>query len=380
MLREKSLAFILSFIGLIFIVVNGVWIGINNAPIIIATDASLTTVQTINNSTAFWGRISFGVKGAVEGFWTPFWFIFVVALCGCVIGIYRKPTRHHSLGIPIIVFSFLSLPIGGGFLVGMILSFIGGMLAIEWPKPFSQTIIGKMIRTARLDSKIFRQTFREQSDMKDGTIALLLTSIFMGFGNALYVFNQNLIKTKTAEAYNILLGGSLYLETITITTALSFIGIAFLRWLAISAIFYFIMVKLKGYELDFNKLGRAVMFAFTPLCLQGFLPVLFSNEPYLSLHWPLAILSLSTLWVILAFIAFIKSMFQIQIREALGVVILTGVLYFLLEIIVSSNSLISIPGVKIQFSPESSSAILLFTSLTIFLAVLLGALTPKRQG
>lgn len=380
MLREKSLALILSLIGLILIIINGVWIAINNAPIIVATDASLTTVQAINNSTAFWGRISFGVKGAVEGSWTLFWFIFVIALCGCIISIYRKPLRHRLFGIPLMVCSLLSLPIGGGFFIGAILSFIGGMLAVEWPKPFSDTIIGKMIRTAKLDSNIFRQISSEESVMQDGIIALLLTGIFIGFGNVIYVFNQNLIKTKTVEAYNILLGGSLYVETITITAAISFIGIIFLRWLAMSVILYVLTVKLKGYELDFGRIGRALMFAFTPLCLQGFLPILFSNEPYLSLHWPLTILLLSTFWMGLAVIVLVKNIFHITIREALGVVILTGILYFILELMISSNPLMLIPGVKIQFSPESSSAIILFISLTTFLAILLGALSPKRRS
>jgi hypothetical protein len=41
-----------------------------------------------------------------------------------------NPREHVTWGVVIIVFSVLSLVIGGGFVVGMILGLIGGVLAL----------------------------------------------------------------------------------------------------------------------------------------------------------------------------------------------------------------------------------------------------------
>jgi len=382
--ETRGRAFRLSLAGSILIFLNAIWIISNNNPIVITSNPNLTTVSAINNSTAFWGRISFGFQGIVEGSWTPFWLIFTIALFVCTIQIYRKPRAHKVLGLPMMIFSLLSLPIGGGFLIGSILAFIGGMLAVEWPKPFSNTFVGKMMRIAKLDTTVFGQLSGDSKAMGNGALALLFASIVMGFGNAVYVFNVNLIKTKPVSANEILLLGKLNMDVMTMATAFSFVGIIFLRWLAFSAILYVITVKLKGHIADFDKLACAIAFAFVPLCIQGFLPILFSNEPYLSIQWPFAIVLLSVFWVALIVLVFIKSVFEIKRREALGVTLLAGSLYLLLELLAVSNPLVvlntsvSMPGIAIQVQAASLSSVLFFFSLAVFVSILLGALTPKH--
>jgi len=376
--EKASLAFKVSLIGLVLIFLNGIAVATSGGPIVLSTDTNLTTVDAINGSTVFWGRISFGSKGIVEGLWTPFWLIFAIALLWCIIEIYRKPRRHKFLSLPMVVLSLFSLPIGGGFLVGLILAFIGGMLALEWPKPFSGTFIGKMVKTVRFDSNVIRQLSNDPKTLMVGVSALLFTSIIMGLGNSMYAFNTNLIKTKPAAAYDIFLFGKLSVETLTIANTVSYMGIMFFRWLTLSLILYIITVRLKRHVVNFSELASATAFAFVPLCLQGFLPVLFSNEPYLSLHWPSAILLFSTFWVVLVVIALVRSTFEISTREALGVTILAGALYWFLELLIMSNPSISMPGVSLQFAPASSSAILLLISIATFVSILLGALTTKR--
>jgi len=382
-IESRGWAFRLSLVGSIFIFLNAIWItSNNNSPIVLTTNSNLTTVSAINNSTDFWGRTSFGYKGMVEGNWTPFWLIFTIALFACTIQIYRKPKMHKVLGIPMVIFSLLSLPIGGGCIIGSILAFIGGMMAIEWPKSFSDTFIGKMIRAIRLDSKVLGVLFNDPNTVQSGVLALLFTSIVMGLGNTIYVFNVNLIKTKPTDAYDILLQGKLAMDIMTVVNTVSFIGITFLRWIAFSTILYVIIVKLRGHEADYNRIAYTVAFAFVPLCIQGFLPMLFSNEPYLSFNWPFAVFLLSTFWVALVVLVFVKHVFELTIREALGVTLLAGALYLLLEslaiLVITSGLSVSLPGVIFQFEATSLSTILLFFSLAVTVAILLGALSKKR--
>lgn len=382
-IESRGWAFRLSLVGCILIFLNAIWIiSNNNSPIVLTTNPNLTKVSAINNSTDFWGRTSFGNKGMVEGIWTPFWLIFTIALFACTIQIYRKPRMHRVLGIPMVIFSLLSLPIGGGCIIGSILAFIGGMMAIEWPKSFSDTFIGKMIRTVRLDPKVFGVLFDDPNIVQSGVLALLFTGITMGLGNAIYVLNVNLIKTKATVAYEILLQGKLGMDIMTITNAVSFIGITFLRWIALSIILYVIIVKLKGHEADYDKIAYTAAFAFVPLCIQAFLPMLFSNEPYLSFNWPFAVSLISIFWVALVVLVFTKHVFELKIREALGVTLLAGALYLLLEssvvLVITSALLVSLPGVILQFKATSLSAILLVFSLVVMVAILLGALSKKR--
>jgi hypothetical protein len=379
--KEKtSLSFKLSLIGSILIFINGIWIFQNGGPIILTTDSTLTTVETVNRASFFWCRISLGNKGMVEGLWTPFWLLFTIALFWCIVEIYRKPIRHKILGLPIVIFSLLGLPIGGGFLIGSLLAFIGGMLALEWPKPFADTFIGRVLRTARLDSKLITELSNDPKALWSGIKILVFTSILMGLGNAIYVLNASIIEKESVAAYDVLFLGKVNMDVIAITNAISFIGIVFLRWLILSVVFYVIIAKLKGRTVDFSKLSCAVAFAFVPLCLQLFLPVLFPNKPYI-VHWCLAIYLLSIVWMAMVMVVLIKRMLEVATKEAVGVTIFAGVLYWFMDnLLIVSNPLISTPGVNIEFSPASSSTIILFTSLAILLAILLGAFATEKSS
>jgi len=379
--KGASLAFKLSLVGSILIFLNGVWIAVNGAPIIVATDPTLTTLDAVEKSRVFWGRISFGIKGMVEGLGASFWLIFTIALLWCTIQTYRKPRRHRSLGILIIVFSILSLPIGGGFIAGLILAFVGGMLAMEWPKPFGETFIGKMARIAKLDSKAIGELYNDPRGLRSGIWVLVFVSFVMGLGSAIYVFNVNIIKTKPTAAYDMLILGKLNIDLITILYSVSFIGIVFLRWLILSSVLYGVLVKLKGHTGDFSKLSHVTAFAFVPLCLHWFLPFLFSNEPYRSFHWPFVITLFSILWIAVAVMAIVKSTFDTGTREALGVTIFAGVLFWFIDnLLIMTNPFITVPGVSFKFDPGSSSAVILFFSLAVLLATVFGAFGTERSS
>jgi len=375
-----SLAIKISLIGATLIFVNGLWIAINGGPIILTTNPSLTTIEAVEGSKTFWGRMAFGMNGMVEGNWTPLWLLFTIVLFGCIIQTFRKPKRHKTMAVPMMILSILSFPIGGGFLVGLILAFIGAMLALEWPKPFGETFIGKMARIARLDSAVIKELYNDPKAMRSGIGVLILVSIVAGLGNVIYAFNVNLIRTKPSAAYGILLLGKLNMDAYTMMYAVSFVGIVFLRWLILSSVLYGVTVKLKRHTAEFSRLSCVTAFAFAPLCIQWFLPALFSNEPYRSFNWPFAVSLLSTFWVAVAVIAVVRSTFGTGAKEALGVTIFAGVLYWFTEnLLIVSNPYTSVPGVSFKIDPLSSVAILFFMSFAILLATLLGAFNTERS-
>ena len=102
---EKHVAaFVLSLIGGLFILINGLLVAI---------------VGTF--ALAFFGAgVLWIILGLVFGFGT---------LLGAVM-LNSNPREHVTWGVVIIVFSVLSLVIGGGFVIGMILGLIGGVLAL----------------------------------------------------------------------------------------------------------------------------------------------------------------------------------------------------------------------------------------------------------
>lgn len=69
--------------------------------------------------------IIFSIVGIIFGI--------LVSLGGIMI--YNRPSQSRMWGTVVLIFSILSIFGGGGFLVGMILGIIGGILAITWSKP-----------------------------------------------------------------------------------------------------------------------------------------------------------------------------------------------------------------------------------------------------
>jgi hypothetical protein len=68
-------------------------------------------------------------------------FLYVFAIPGIVLGIiviaaavllYQNPAQNTLWGIIILVLSILSIFIGGGFIIGLVLGIIGGVLALSW--------------------------------------------------------------------------------------------------------------------------------------------------------------------------------------------------------------------------------------------------------
>lgn len=55
----------------------------------------------------------------------------ILVLLGAVM-MYYKPSQHVTWGVVVLVFSIVSIFIGGGFIIGLILGLVGGILALVW--------------------------------------------------------------------------------------------------------------------------------------------------------------------------------------------------------------------------------------------------------
>lgn len=202
-LKRINIVFFLTFLGAILMILNGLWIIFNNGPIMISTYNANTLSEAWPNapspSSIFWGRIILGFPGLVEGGAAMFWIIFAVFLLILSILIYKKPRREKNIAPFLFICSILTIPIGAGFIIGLIFAIIGALLAFEWSKPYGETLIGIILNTFRINPKIFRAAIEKETlDVKKAILIIVLIFILSGIGNTLYSFNVSRIYPQSA--------------------------------------------------------------------------------------------------------------------------------------------------------------------------------------
>ena len=367
--------FILGIIGSILILLNGALIVVNNSPVILSS-FSVASVDEVMNAKTFWGRIVFGVPTLVENYLALFWLIFAVATLICTFLIYRRPKGYQQYSFGITLFSLMCIPIGGGFYLGTILGFIGGVSGMEGRKPFKETFLGRIISGVTLDSKMYTVIRDNPTILRTAALVVIFVGILRGIGSGLYAYNVDIIKRGGAPASQILLNGQVMWHGTAVITAASLIGFTVLEWLILSLVIYWIGVKLTGITLEYDKIVRVLAFAFVPLSLQVFAPLVFSNEPTLSFHWPVGLYLISRLWVFIALVAATAQTFDFTRRRALGVVILGGMMYWIIDNMILIPTL-RLPGILITVSAESAPFILLSFSAATIIATLFGVFTKK---
>ena len=367
--------FILGIIGSILILLNGALIVVNNSPVILSS-FSVASVDEVMKAKVFWGRIVFGVPTLVENYLALFWLIFAVATLICAFLIYRRPKGYQTYSFGITLFSLMCIPIGGGFYLGTILGFIGGVSGMEGRKPFKETFLGRIISGVTLDSKMYTVIRDNPTILRTAALVVIFVGILRGIGSGLYAYNVDIIKRGGAPASQILLNGQVMWHSTAVITAASLIGFTVLEWLILSLVIYWIGVKLTGITLEYDKIVRVLAFAFVPLSLQVFAPLVFSNEPTLSFHWPVGLYLISRLWVFIALVAATAQTFDFTRRRALGVVILGGMMYWIIDNMILIPTL-RVPGILITVSAESAPFILLSFSAATIIATLFGVFTKK---
>jgi len=375
--KKTTLVFKLSLIAGMLIFINGLWIAANRAPITFSS-FRVDAVENLRGPDApSWGRITFGLGGLVEGSLMPIWLVFAVINLFSALMLYTKPKKHVRWSFLILVCSILSIPIGGGFAVGLILGVLGGVMGVEGPSSPGKTFIGKLGRAARLDSKLFDMVAEESKALKQAAIVIILVNILRGLGNALYTYNAEIIINSLSPEvpFRILLLGEVSWDLWAVAgPTINLIGIALIKWLILSGLIYLVGVKIAGTTAELDSIARVVAFAYVPICLQILMPLIFGSEPFLKFQWPLTIFFLTNIWMIIALVIGVKQSLDMPTGRAFGVVLLAGTFYWLI------NYMFIIPTLKIptiQFTVEPVSLILTLVSVSGILATLLGVFSRR---
>ena len=382
--RSISYTFILLLIGIILMIVNGVVIALDNGPKVISSyQANFTTIW---KGDLPWARIIFGIPGLVESGWAYFWLALVLVLLIITIRIGLRPKAQKKFGPWIVGLSILSIPIGGGFYIGSLLGAIVGLYAMEFPRPFEETFIGRIIGTLTGNTKTFEGLNADPKGLQAGVMAVVLVAILGGIGSCLYAINLSHIyiagnAVNSTAASRVLLEGRLYTGLSFYTSVVALITIGILKWLVLSALVYVLGVKLLGSDTKFGGLTGALAFVYVPECLFVIMPAVFSNQPYLSqsfqfiiipVSWPLVLFYLSHLWGFVLLVLAIEKLLDISRGKAFGTGLLISVPYFVITYL-AMNPLIGIPGLQILFTSESSMMILFLSSVVLLVAGFLGA-------
>jgi hypothetical protein len=374
--RTPIIAAKISLIGTFLILVNLIVVIANGSPIILSS-YSAPAVEELIGSSPSWARVAFGFRALTQEPWMIIWIITASLNFFLAILLYLRPERPQNVSLLILVFSVFSIFIGGGFFVGLILGVIGGIAGLQFRQPLRTTFAGKILRALRLDGTLFEYLKKERAT-EQAAFLIMLISFLSAFGSGLYVYNVNRIHSSAEEAVKILLLGDCYWDNSILYMAFINIGIGVFKWLFLTLTIFVVGKKLMAASSgDFEATIRAVAFAYAPIALQVFLPLLYFNEPYLSLNWPLTVHFIITLWIVLALIIAVKKLFDLQIKRAIGLVILSGTFYwFTTYEIVFPILNIEMPGLFFEIQPMN--VVMMLISLSVILSLLFGAFSKQQ--
>jgi hypothetical protein len=371
--KISRIAFLLSIIGAVLILINGALIAFAGTPVII----SVYPASSVGELQGFWGRVGFGIRGWVEGSWSFFWlFLAVVNLLSAVM-LYIRPKAQRYWGNFVLVLSLFSIPIGGGFAIGLVLSIFGSATAIQWPKSFGETFLGKLLRAARLDSTVYDLIGKDPQHLKSGVSVIIFISLLSGLGIGLYTYNALFIKSPPSPDIlsRILLQGETFMDITVLGTPASYIGIAIMRWVILSLILYLVGVRIAGADAQLGKVAGTVAFAYAPIGFQVFMPLFIPSESFL-VGWPLILIFITDLWMVIALIYGIRRNLEMPTGRTVGVVLLAGSIYSLFNYLFLIPTL-KIPGIQLSIQPVE--LILLLFSASTVLATLLGVFTKPEK-
>lgn len=378
--ERHGLTFVAAVIASILAVLNGVLILMINGPIVLSS-FPVGSVEEVTEADVFWGRIVFGVPGLVEDYLAIFWLIFAVVMLLCALLIYRRPKSYRMWSFLITISSLLCIPIGGGFYLGTILGFVGGITGLEGRESFKKTFLGRLLGGIAFNSEVYSEALDDPSILKTAAMVIIFVGALRGLGNGLYVHNLNLIKEDAAFASRILLDGQVIWNSkhvyTPILTSLSLIGISVIEWLTLSLVFYWVGTRLMGMPSDYDKTARVLAYAYAPVGLQLLAPLMFSNEPMLSFTWPLWLYILSRTWIFVGLVAATTRLFDIPKWKAIGMVSLGGMIYWIIDNLLIIPTL-KVPGIVVELSiPPGPNFVLLSISAATILATLLGVFSKK---
>jgi len=368
---ETSLPFVLAVVGATLIIINGLWIASNGAPIVLSSYPSSTTEQLYTNSSSFWGRISLGIPGYADSAWLLIFLAIAVVGLMCALGLLIEPRRPRNLSLIILACSLLSIPIGGGFIVGAILGIIGGIAGMEWPKPFKETFMGRFLRVLKLDSSVFMEASDEPKFLSQGAGILILANVLSAAGFAIYSLTVDAMNTSADATFNVLFLGQIRYDISVFAYPFIYIGIAVIKWFLLSLLIYFVGTKIVGCRKEFDGIATVTAFAYAPILLQIFLPLVFSNQTVL---WGFVVFFVTNIWMILALLIGVRQALEIPVGRTVGVILLSGGIYWIIDYL-AIVPFLEIPGIWFILKP--ATFVLLLFSMGALLASLTGIFSKR---
>lgn len=388
--RTATETFLALLIGSILIIANGAWIASNNAPIVISS-FSATSIDAIWNTGTFWGRVVFGFPGFVENGWIYFWLFLSALLPISTFRIYFRPTLQKRLGIWIAILSLLSMPMGGGFYIGAIIGVIAGFYGTEFPKPFKEAFVGKIINNLRFKPEPFENITDKPRSLHIAAVTVIVVALLSGLGTSLYSYNLDRIYPIGPSAPNIqaasdiLLRGALYTDISVCVSSIASITTGIIKWLTLSVLVFILGVKLTNRNVSFTQASSFSAYVYVPESLLILMPLMFPNEPDLSLShqyflipisWPLILIYISRLWAFIILVFALEKTLDISRGKALGTALFVSIPYLLLNYLLITPA-IQVPGIRIEFTAGSALMMLLLSSIALLIAVFLGALKTE---
>jgi len=359
--KRKNYAAILSLAGGILVLLNILLIAISSAPIVVSNYSESVDIA-MQDSAPMWWRIAFGIRGYTEGTQLAIGVIIAAIMIYCSLSLYLKPRNVEPLSLLIILFSAAALLYGGGFIIGSILSFIGGALALETPRGFSDTFIGKMLLSMRASQKVF-QHFMKDTSVKDAAMVILFANLLSGIGNGIFTFNVGRIigATNANIPFEVLFTGRVGFDLAIAQTPIILMGLGIFKWALLSLILFFVGVNLFGEKASLASVAACTGFAYAPIGLQLFTSFIFTSKPYLT-TWSLAVFLLTNLWMIIILIVGMKEILNVSYTKSAATVTSCGAIYTLINYLIFTQ--VSIPYV-IKFQIQPPEIMLLITSLFI---------------
>jgi len=370
----KNMRFIPLIIGAILILINGIWIALEGKAIIISS----YPVAAISELKGTWGRISFGIPSLVSGTTVFLWLSLATVNLLLVLMLYFRPKSQFYYGLSILLLSLVSFSIGGGFFIGMILTIVGSLSAME-NKPFKETFLGKMFRAARLDTTLYENLKKNPESLRNAALIIIFLNILTGLGNGLYLLHTNSILNVDPmfpeRGANILLKGEILFDLSVLGITATYVGLAVIKWLLLSLIIYFV-TRIAGAKIEFESMAHCVAFAYSPIAIQLFMPFVLFNQPFLTETWPLTFFLLSNLWMGIALISAVKKISDLSLARAFGSTILAGATYYLINYAFIEPRF---PTQGIRFITQQVEILEVVLSVAVLLALVLGVFSMRAR-
>jgi hypothetical protein len=123
--------------------------------------------------------------------------------------------------------------------------------------------------------------------------------------------------------------GEPFLELSVLAPAVINVGIAVLKWITLSLVFYVLGVLVMEKRATFERIAVAIAFAYVPISLQFFMSFILTSRSYLTFTWPFAVFLLTNVWMILALFVGIRQVLEIPLWKSIGATSLAGAVYLL---------------------------------------------------